>query len=627
MALKRLDEEFELKPGTQLLPYMKRLLPSLEGRFQSLETERKTFDMAVEDMRAVALTRINEILIPATEAITEVTKLGFLLGPSTSSVKLELGMKTFIITEGPQRETFTPSPYVIVEREANTDDYAIARMLDYSQDTGELVLNLTAVHGNIGPHTDWVISSTPGMADSTKLYHDAVGPMAQQVSIDASQVAADKVAVRAAADALFAAGLDAQSFMRKDGTVPFTATVRGISPAVGASDTTLVTASWSRARMIEYSGLSVNRAGDSMTGPLTLWGPPTAPLHAATKAYVDTTESTGHWVNDYIGVRGPGPNLTLQSVATQQNRYIQANSSAGVLRWQMFMADNGLESGGNAGSNWVLHRYADNGAYLGYAINVARSDGTVTIPNRLDVNNGININSGGLNVLGDQWLYRPGTNTGALFFGNQRTAYHYWDGGTHQFSAGGISCGGSALTSGHINCYSVYTQGYPVTCWGLTSHGNSTINGQLYINNAGLRLYGQGSNLIELYDSDWGPMYIHHNGDLIGFLNNSGNWAAWVTNAGHMWTAQYGWIHDYVNNTCWNIAWYTADTRYNQLVNNMRLAYYGDAHWTWGLNQVYEPWGGGVVTGFYRDNNGYIHYTRFRAVQFNIAGGWYTAGY
>ena len=25
MALKRLDEEFELKPGTQLLPYMKRL--------------------------------------------------------------------------------------------------------------------------------------------------------------------------------------------------------------------------------------------------------------------------------------------------------------------------------------------------------------------------------------------------------------------------------------------------------------------------------------------------------------------------------------------------------------------------------------------------------------------------
>ena len=57
MALKRLDEEFELKPGTQLLPYMKRLLPSLEGRFQDSEEERKTFDMAVEDMRAVALQR------------------------------------------------------------------------------------------------------------------------------------------------------------------------------------------------------------------------------------------------------------------------------------------------------------------------------------------------------------------------------------------------------------------------------------------------------------------------------------------------------------------------------------------------------------------------------------------
>ena len=31
----------------------------------------------------------------------------------------------------------------------------------------------------------------------------------------------------------------------------------------------------------------VKRAGDTMTGALTLSGPPTAPLHAATKGYVD----------------------------------------------------------------------------------------------------------------------------------------------------------------------------------------------------------------------------------------------------------------------------------------------------------------------------------------------------
>ena len=239
MALKRLDEEFELKPGTQLLPYMKRLLPSLEGRFQSLEGERATFEDTLDDVRSVALTRINEYLIPATEAITEVTELGFLLGPSTSSVRLELGQKTFIITEGPQRDSFTPSPYVIVEREANIDDYAIARVLDYDRETGALILNLTAAHGNPGPHTDWVISSTPGMANSTKLYHDAVAPMHDQVAANTAQVAADAARVQAAADALFAAGLDAQAFVRKDGTVPFLAVERGVAPPVGANDRVL----------------------------------------------------------------------------------------------------------------------------------------------------------------------------------------------------------------------------------------------------------------------------------------------------------------------------------------------------------------------------------------------------
>jgi hypothetical protein len=36
---------------------------------------------------------------------------------------------------------------------------------------------------------------------------------------------------------------------------------------------------------------AVARSGDTMTGPLTLAGPPTAPLHAATKAYVDAGDA------------------------------------------------------------------------------------------------------------------------------------------------------------------------------------------------------------------------------------------------------------------------------------------------------------------------------------------------
>ena len=148
MALKRLDEEFELKPGTQLLPYMKRLLPSLEGRFQDLEGTQDMLAAVNEDIRAAALLRMNEILIPATQDILEVTQLGFLLAPITGEYTLVMGYMTLQIEEGVQRDTFTPSPYLIIEH--TPDDYAIARTMSYDQELGILEINVTALHGKPG---------------------------------------------------------------------------------------------------------------------------------------------------------------------------------------------------------------------------------------------------------------------------------------------------------------------------------------------------------------------------------------------------------------------------------------------------------------------------------------------
>ena len=364
MALKQLDEEFELKPGTQLLPYMKRLLPSLEGRFQSLEATADAYSVVMEEIRASALMRMNEILIPATKDIIEVTKLGFLLAPSSTPVTLSIGVHYFIVDEGSQRDSFTPSPYVLVEREANIDDYAIARVLDYVQETGELVLQITAFHGNAGPHSDWVISSTPGMADSTKIYHDAVGPMYETVVVDAAQVAQDKIEIMAAIAALEAAGLDVNAFIRRDGTVPFIATQVGVAPAPGANDTHLVTAAWSRARMIEYSGLNVTRSGDQMAGPLFLVRNPVSPSEAATKAYVDASIGAGGIINGMLTIQSVQPTIRLQSTGTQQYRMLEARSSGGVTRWVLAIADNALEPGDGSGSDFRLLRHSDTGVYI-----------------------------------------------------------------------------------------------------------------------------------------------------------------------------------------------------------------------------------------------------------------------
>ena len=58
---------------------------------------------------------MNDILIPATEDIIAVTKLGFLLAPISTPYTLVLGYMAMYVDEGPQRDTFTPSPYVIIE--------------------------------------------------------------------------------------------------------------------------------------------------------------------------------------------------------------------------------------------------------------------------------------------------------------------------------------------------------------------------------------------------------------------------------------------------------------------------------------------------------------------------------
>jgi hypothetical protein len=628
MALKRLDEEFELKPGTQLLPYMKRLLPSLEGRFQSIEADRETYEEAIEELRGVALLRINEILIPATKDIIEVTKFGFLLGPSSSSVKLEIGPKTFVIDEGSQRDTFTPSPYLIIEHTFTIDNYAIARLVEYDNSTGILLVTITAVHGDPGPHTDWVISSTPGMADSTKLYHDAVGPMHDQVRTDAAQVAADKTAVQQAADALFAAGLDAQSFIRKDATVDFLAPQKGVAPASSSNDTTFPTTGWTRARIIEYAGNMLSKTGGTMSGPITLSGPPSQPLHATTKEYVDSIIGQGGTIQGLLTIRSVNPTFRLQVTGTQQNRIIEGLSAAGVARWQLHVGNGDIESGGNVGSNFMLHRYSDGGAYLGAGLHIARDTAVVTTYNRLDVSTGGSNINGNLHNAGDFWTYRA-DNTGVVWLGNQRTARLYWNGGTFDFN-GAINNQGNALNSGHFNCYSLSTQGYYATVWGLTSHGAAQVNGKLTVNGGEVEFTGLSYNMLRMWDNDWGMMYLHHQNENVGFLNNGGGWIWYINNNGHMWASQYGWLHDYVNGRASAYAWDAANYRYNQCVTAIRWVHAGDIDFGAWWYQFAEI-GNACITGLNMATPYYggpgVFMARWRQAQNLVAGNWYTCGW
>jgi hypothetical protein len=50
---------------------------------------------------------------------------------------------------------------------------------------------------------------------------------------------------------------------------------------------------------------------------------------------------------------------------------------------------------------------------------------------------------------------------------------------------------------------------------------------------------------INMQDTDNVTRYLHVNSNLMGFLKSDGNWDMYMNNSGSMWTANYGWLHDY----------------------------------------------------------------------------------
>ncbi|MFN5254463.1 MAG: hypothetical protein ACK5BY_01325 [Limnohabitans sp.] len=60
------------------------------------------------------------------------------------------------------------------------------------------------------------------------------------------------------------------------------------------------------------------------------------------------------------------------------------------------------------------------------------------------------------------------------------------------------------------------------------------------------------ANYLDMVDQDWGTRYLHHNQGLMGFLKSDGNWDMYMNNSGQMWTANYGWLHDYFFNAVSN---------------------------------------------------------------------------
>lgn len=77
-------------------------------------------------------------------------------------------------------------------------------------------------------------------------------------------------------------------------------------------------------------------------------------------------------------VTDPSPRVYLSKVSGT-NVCELISQTNGVLRWNMQLSNGSAEPGSNLGSDFMLHRYADNGTYLGSTITVYRASGGVVI--------------------------------------------------------------------------------------------------------------------------------------------------------------------------------------------------------------------------------------------------------
>jgi hypothetical protein len=158
--------------------------------------------------------------------------------------------------------------------------------------------------------------------------------------------------------------------------------------------------------------ISVNAAGTTIANKLTLNADPTTALGAATKQYVDAGDTaltnnkvaksgdtmTGALTAPLMTISSADGILTLNKSGSGQYAYIQGKT-ANSTRWQMMLGDNTAESGGNAGSNFVLNSLNDAGsAYIGTAFQINRATSNTTLGADLQI-----LGSNGIKASGTTW--------------------------------------------------------------------------------------------------------------------------------------------------------------------------------------------------------------------------------
>lgn len=187
--------------------FLNKVFRSVDARIHKIELIEREWLAEARKLVELGQARIDLVLQPAVDSISRQVELGFLQATVNSSVTFQTGVVNVVLVEGDDRQFFRPSPFVVLTRESNADDYAVGRVTaPYDNVSGELQIDVIDFSSaTAGPFLDCIVSVTSGAA----LAAIQIGAGIQQAKADAIQAKAD--AVEAAGVAVAAGGLASDS--------------------------------------------------------------------------------------------------------------------------------------------------------------------------------------------------------------------------------------------------------------------------------------------------------------------------------------------------------------------------------------------------------------------------------
>jgi len=302
---------------------------------------------------------------------------------------------------------------------------------------------------------------------------------------------------------------------------------------------------------------------------------------------------------DDLTISKADPSINLNKLLSGQRAAIYAKT-AGSTRWRVSFSSATAEAGSNAGSDFVIARYGDNGVAIADALTINRATGLITLGGvvgalRFTTTDGYAAQFGGtapvgFHVDGANVAIRPPPGGSIYFQGNA---------GTPTFGY---------LNSGALNLNNALNVAGATSLAALTTGGSIQFNQQaasVYQGGpGGILIYANGSAGYDAFISYWRPGGGYATN--MGLMNdNRFGFGGWSVGA-----AQYRF---------WSREDFTEPP-----VHNTRLVYVGD--YSHGLNTgLAEPYGGtGCVTGGAGFNNGtYEHTQRYRQLQVRRSDGYY----